>query len=176
MRRAKLFHFFSFLSHFIKPFVNAGKASKLQSVSKTIQLLIGIGFLFLLLFVPGVNALAQVCVQPPQNMISWWPGESNADDFIGANHGALMAGATIVPGMVGQAFSFDRTGGYVEVPHNPSLNPTTSLTVSAWIYHKSIAYADPIVTKGGEGLGQYNGFSLEFGGAFLRPFHSLMKG
>jgi len=38
---------------------------------------------------------------------SWWPGESNANDVIGANHGTVPPGVTFAPGKVGTAFSFD---------------------------------------------------------------------
>lgn len=39
-------------------------------------------------------------------MVSWWPGDGNANDIIGGNHGTLQNGANFASGMVGQAFSF----------------------------------------------------------------------
>ena len=54
------------------------------------------------------------CVPPPPNMVSWWPGDGNADDIVGSNNGTLHNGATFAPGMVDQAFSFDGIDDYVQ--------------------------------------------------------------
>ena len=59
---------------------------------------------------------AQICVQPPAGLVSWWPGEGNANDIVGSNHGTLQNGATFAAGMVGQAFSFDGIDDYVRFP------------------------------------------------------------
>jgi hypothetical protein len=55
-------------------------------------------------FVASDNA---ACLLPPAGLVSWWPGEGNAEDQMGANPGVVMNGVTFVPGMVGLAFSFD---------------------------------------------------------------------
>src|SRR6266540_2897732 len=34
------------------------------------------------------------CVVAPANMISWWPGDGNANDIKGTNNGFLQPGAT----------------------------------------------------------------------------------
>jgi len=39
--------------------------------------------------------------------VSWWPGESNANDVIGANHGTTRRGVSFAAGKQGTAFSFD---------------------------------------------------------------------
>ena len=46
------------------------------------------------------------CVAAPSGMVSWWPGDGNADDIVDGSPGTLQGGATFAPGMVGQAFSF----------------------------------------------------------------------
>ena len=43
----------------------------------------------------------------PAGLVHWWPGDGNADDIVGGNHGTLSSGAAFAQGMVGQAFSFD---------------------------------------------------------------------
>src|SRR3989304_5996219 len=55
----------------------------------------------------GAAGQVQQCVTPPSGMVSWWGGDGNAFDIIGANNGTLMNGATYAAGKVGQAFSFD---------------------------------------------------------------------
>ena len=47
------------------------------------------------LFIHLSDAVAQPCVDPPADLISWWPGEGNADDVIGGNHGTLVNGARL---------------------------------------------------------------------------------
>src|SRR5262249_36196748 len=44
------------------------------------------------------------CVTPPPNMVSWWPGDGNANDIQDGNNGTLQGGATFAPGEVRQAF------------------------------------------------------------------------
>lgn len=73
------------------------------------------------------------CVQPPPDMVSWWPGEGNANDLAGSNHAGLVNNVTFTGGRVGQAFSFNGTDSYIRVPHDESLNPTGSFSVDAWI-------------------------------------------
>lgn len=122
-----------------------------------------IGWLFILLFIllTSTHAIAQTCVKPPSDIISWWPGDVNTDDIIGENHGSLVNSAKIMPGFVGKAFDLDGTAGYIEVPHDPGLNPTNAITVTAWINHRSTGYAHPVVKK----ADQSSGYSLEFGGS-----------
>jgi Concanavalin A-like lectin/glucanases superfamily len=47
-------------------------------------------------------------------LVSWWPGDGNANDIAGPNNGQLFGGATYVPGFVGQGFKFDGIDGYFE--------------------------------------------------------------
>lgn len=75
----------------------------------------------------------QTCVTPPANMISWWPGEGNANDIQNGNHGTLSNGVMFTSGKVEQAFSLDGTDDFVNVPSSPSLDPITAITLDAWV-------------------------------------------
>lgn len=98
-----------------------------------------------------IAALAsRACIAPPEDLVSWWPGDGNEDDIVGGNNGTLEGGAAFVsPGKVGDAFTFTgRTGAdYVRVPNDPSLEPTT-VTVDAWVRAGSPGNNSYIVTKG----------------------------
>jgi hypothetical protein len=90
--------------------------------------------LTLLLFVlanPVMATVATTCVTPPSGMVSWWPGEGNANDFIGGNDGILTGTVGYAAGEVGQAFNLN--GGYVQVADAPSLDITGQITIDAWI-------------------------------------------
>ena len=84
------------------------------------------------IFDAGSAGKCRTCTPPPANMVSWWPGDENANDIQGNNNGTLQNGATFAAGKVGQAFSFDGVDDFVEVPNAPDLNPTNQITIDAW--------------------------------------------
>lgn len=56
------------------------------------------------------------CIQPPDGLISWWPGDGNANDIIGLNNGELVGGVAFTAGKVDQAFSFNGIDGILVAP------------------------------------------------------------
>ena len=72
------------------------------------------------------------CSVPPSGLVSWWTGEGNGNDAVGGNNGTLGGHVTFVPGVVGQAFSFDGVGDYVFLG-NPTNLHLQDLTIDAWI-------------------------------------------
>jgi hypothetical protein len=72
------------------------------------------------------------CVTPPSDMVSWWPGDDNANDIQDGNNGTLQGNITFVPGMVGQAFSSMTPGGDALVG-NPANLQLSTFTFDAWI-------------------------------------------
>jgi len=104
-----------------------------------------------------------VCVPPSPGLVSWWAAEGNTLDAAGVNDGVFEGTAVYAKGKVGNAFDLNGTSQYVEVPHNASLNPTTSVSVEAWIFPRSpfASTVPPIIKKAGEGLGQEDGYALE---------------
>jgi len=74
-------------------------------------------------------------VAAPAGLVGWWPGDGNAKDVAGTNHGILV-NATTRPGYVGEAFAFSGQNSYVQIPNNPALNSiTNALTLEAWVWH-----------------------------------------
>jgi hypothetical protein len=105
------------------------------------------------------------CVQPPANLVSWWPADGDAEDFVGMNVGALVNGATFAPGFVGQAFSLDGVNDFIEIPDASNLNLSNAITIQAWINPRSLPSRYPaIVKKSGltGGSSTTTGYSLEF--------------
>ena len=113
-----------------------------------------------------VNAAS--CVPPPSGLVSWWQAEGNANDSFGTNNGTLVGGVSFTNGEAGEAFNISQ-GNYVSVPDSPSLNPTSAMTVEAWIFPRNIPGdpgVPPIVKKAGlGGSAQAAGFGLELRGA-----------
>jgi hypothetical protein len=54
------------------------------------------------------------CVPPPSGMVNWWPGDSNTLDIVGGNNGTINGSVTYASGMVGPAFDFNGSGGWVQ--------------------------------------------------------------
>lgn len=90
---------------------------------------------------PPTFALA--CVAPPAGMVSWWPGDGNANDIIDAKSGTLQGGATFAAGMVGQAFSLLGTTDYVRIDDANDLDILGDLTVDAWINLADVVFGQP---------------------------------
>jgi len=82
----------------------------------------------------------------PKGMISYWKfDDCTAGDTVGKNDGTI-SGAICTTGQVGKALEFN---GYdfVAVPNDKSLNPSTYITVEAWIYPTSFDSNRAFVTK-----------------------------
>ena len=53
------------------------------------------------------------CHGRPAGLVHWWPGDGNANDTVGDNHGKAEGSVSYVPGKVGKAFAFDGMDSYV---------------------------------------------------------------
>jgi hypothetical protein len=103
----------------------------------------------------GADDVAPSCTAPPLGMVGWWPGDGNAKDITPHDHdGTFTDDNVFVQGEVGQAFLFDGTDDYVDVPNQPDLTPA-SITVDAWINPAGFTGTPPfppsIVNKGNVG-------------------------
>ena len=118
--------------------------------SRTFKAFVGTTALLLLSLVTVNHAFAQICVPPPSGLVSWWPGEGDAKDFVGSNNGTLKGNAGFATGFVNQAFSFDGAGSpadHVEVLSSASLNITGPLTIDAWVFPTSNSGTRRIIIK-----------------------------
>jgi len=76
-----------------------------------------------------------VCVPPPTGLVSWWPGEGNANDIQNGNNGTVGGGVAFSPGKVGQAFVFPgvtAAANSVIVADNANLD-AQQFTIDAWV-------------------------------------------
>lgn len=74
-----------------------------------------------------------------KGLISWWPGEDNANDIIGGYDGILMNGTGFNDGKVGRAFQFDWDGWdnyaatYVKIEGIKRVDNLKKFTMEMWI-------------------------------------------
>ena len=64
----------------------------------------------------GQRTLRIVPTSP--GLVGWWPGDGNAKDIAGTNHGILVNASTR-PGYVGEAFAFSGQNSYIQIPRSP---------------------------------------------------------
>lgn len=98
-----------------------------------------------------LTVTASTCSLPPNGMAAWWTGDNTAGDQVNSNTVCLLNGAGFTSsGKVLQSFSFDGWDDYAYAPDSPSLNPTTGLTVEAWVRPTgSTSQNMPLVSKDG---------------------------
>jgi hypothetical protein len=86
-------------------------------------------------------------------MVSWWPGDGNADDIVGDNPGTLVGGAGFGPGMVEEGFVLDGTDDLVVVSDVPELDIVGDVTVDLWAKRTVFGSVQYLLVKGGRIVG-----------------------
>ena len=77
------------------------------------------------------SAQPQSCTPAPPGLVSWWTGDASENDIIGANNPAAVQAVTLVPGEVGNGFTFG-TNGYIEIPNAANLD-NQNFSFTAWV-------------------------------------------
>jgi hypothetical protein len=127
------------------------------------------GIAFVCLVFVGVveQGRAAGCVPPPAGIVSWWRAEGNGADDLGVSSTTNLVGVSFAAGEVGQAFVFNGTNSYVQIPDSPALSPhagpSGELTLEAWVNLPRLPQFDTgtaqgnraIVVKGGAGQWEY---------------------
>ena len=97
---------------------------------------------------------APVPIEPPEGMVSWWPGDGNAQDIMDGNHGILSGDAAEAQAVVDQGFSLDGTGDFVLVSGDrPNLNITGDVTVDLWAKRTVFGRTSVLIDKGANLVG-----------------------
>ena len=100
-----------------------------------------------------VNPPSASCVPPPSGLLDWWAGDGSANDTLGNLDSALYGGTTIVPGKVGQAFSFDGVHNCVTNSQPGLTNVLDSYTTEFWAWPSTARSSTPEDTSGIYGHG-----------------------
>jgi hypothetical protein len=74
--------------------------------------------------------------------VGWWKfdegsGGTASDNSGYGNTGTLTNGPTWTSGKIGSGVSCDGVDDYIEIANNFALNPTSTITVSMWVYPRS---------------------------------------
>jgi hypothetical protein len=112
------------------------------------------------IFNAGTAGKCRTCTPPPSNMVSWWPGDGDANDIVDGNSATETIGSPqFVPAKVGQGMKFDGNDGFA-VPDNDNLDfgANGSFTIDAWaridgIFATTSAIAEKRQQQGPTGYG-----------------------
>ncbi len=125
-----------------------------------------------LLFAFAASAqTSNMCVVPPAGLVSWWPGDGDANDIQNGNHGGLLNGATIsASGQVGQAFGFADIDDVVVVPDATNLRfGTTDFSIDAWGRLNNTGFSNDVyVAEKLEDNDDFQGYFLRWLGTRLQ--------
>ena len=85
---------------------------------------------------------------------AWTFDDGSANDFWGDNHGEIIGGVEAVDGKFDKALSFDGVDGYIEIPHNETMNVLeNAFTFAAWIQPRTGAIGNSGIAGKGPGTG-----------------------
>lgn len=95
----------------------------------------------------STNPPPVTCANSPSGLVSWWRGEGDGTDALGANNGMALGDVAFGGGMVEQAFQFEDGNNQIRVPASSSLDVGTGagFSVEAWIKPESLGIGRPIV-------------------------------
>jgi len=124
------------------------------------------------LFVVGILTTSGYASIDSKTIAGMWlfdegSGKIAKDSSGNKNDGTLTGGPVWVAGKFGQALSFDGKAAYVSIPNSTSLNPTTAITMAAWIQPKDITTATYIEIMRQESGNTRKLFSFQLNGTQL---------
>src|SRR5215208_76115 len=73
------------------------------------------------------------CTSPPSDMISWWTGDGDAKDLFRRNFGFAEGNPTFGDAIIEQGFNLDGIDDRIRIPSSTDLNPSSQITIEAWI-------------------------------------------
>jgi len=106
----------------------------------------------------GTKPLHGTSLQAPvdPNLVGYWLAYSEdtttAVDLSGnGNNGTLQGDTTYSTGRFDDAWSFDGDGDYIDCGNNPSLQLSTELTISAWVWPNNVEERGYLLSKWSSG-------------------------
>jgi type II secretory pathway pseudopilin PulG len=99
----------------------------------------------------GSSTLNSSCEMLSAPLARWRFNENSGTTATDSERGfvaTLLDGATWAGGQSCNALSFDGTTAYAEVPRDDRLDLTSQITITAWIYKRTVSGEDNIIIKG----------------------------
>jgi hypothetical protein len=111
-------------------------------------------------------------------LVGWWPFSGNASDESGNGNNGTIHGAILTADRFGnsnKALSFDGINDYVQIANNISLEPSSSITLSAWVLIDPTQTTSfpPIISKESGIPTGYTSYALIAGNAGLNQLGDI---
>lgn len=105
----------------------------------------------------GSDGSCRPCGALPSAAVGWWRAENSPDDEVGGFDGTLGGGTSYVAGKVGQAFSFNGSSDFVELPDSNRWDfGVASFSINAWFKSGTAGYRNIVrYHDGGGGTGSW---------------------
>jgi len=115
---------------------------------------------------------------PTNGLVGWWPFNGNANDESGNGNNGMVNGATLIQdrfGNANKAYNFDGINDYVQITNNTTLEPLSSISISAWIFIDSTQTTNfpPIISKEAGIPTGYTSYALIGGNAGLNQLGDI---
>jgi Ca2+-binding RTX toxin-like protein len=99
----------------------------------------------------GINTLDYSEYSGTSGLVAWYPADGSANSATGGPAGTAVGEVAYATGVVGQAFNFNRTDAFVDIPNDYQFQPAT-VSVEAWVNSTdSTQQYGYIVSKGANG-------------------------
>ena len=90
-----------------------------------------------------------------QGLMAYYPFTGNANDASGNNNNPTFNNATLAAdrfGNANSAYQFNGIDNYMRIPNSPSINPTTQISICAWVkvagFYQGVCHGNSILAKG----------------------------
>ncbi len=104
------------------------------------------------------------CLASPPGLVAWWPGDGSGVDLAATNFATPHNGASFVPGIVAEAFSFDGVDDFVSVSDSPLWDfGLDDFSIALWVKFNRIKRSMFVHQQDGSGVGGFE-FDLQVGG------------
>lgn len=124
---------------------------KLKSILLTAAITLGL----------AAKTMAQVPNYVPTNgLVGWWPFNGNANDISGNGNNGTVSGAALTTdrnSISNNAYLFNGSSSYINIPNSTSLQFNGGITFSTWLY--ASAFPSPVAywfSKGADGGTPYS--------------------
>jgi hypothetical protein len=84
-----------------------------------------------------VNQVTAESIAAHAGLVSWWPGDWDAYDIIGDNHGTPLYDTTYALGKVDGAFRFNGGSDWISAP-TEGISGLQALTIEMWVQHYTV--------------------------------------
>jgi len=70
-------------------------------------------------------------------LVGYWPMDTNANDYSNNINNGTIFSATPITGKVGNAYDFNGSTSYINIPNSSTVDITGNLTIQAWVKRDS---------------------------------------